>query len=314
VKLHAVFALVLAAGCGGSSPSVSKPSSAALEPGSHRLSVGGLEVAFEVRGKGPVCFALPGGPGMDAAYLRTDALDRRFTMIYIDPLGTGSSSKLPPTERYSIARDAAVLEGLRTQLGLDRVCLVGHSYGGFVVQRYAVDHPKHVSGLLLYSTTPVTDLDWEKDVAANAQWFKDQPWFAEAARGIQAEAAAKDQGALAAALAREWPLYFADWSGHRAEYGPLIAQLTVSFDVYRRRVEREQFDVRQRLGVIHTTPTVIIAGERDFLCGVKPSTQLSNAIGGSKLVIIPQAGHYAHLEQPAAFEAAVESLATALRR
>ncbi len=144
------------------------------------------------------------------------------------------------------------------------------------------------------------------------QWFKDQPWFAAALKGLEAEGHATNQTELWAALALEWPLYFADFAGHRAAYEPVMSQMKIDYDVYRRRDETK-YDVRRRLGVIHTTPTVIIAGERDFICGAQPAAEIARSIAGSQVVVIPQAGHFAHVEQPAAFEAAVETFAEALR-
>ncbi|HEU0033619.1 MAG TPA: alpha/beta hydrolase [Kofleriaceae bacterium] len=313
MKLGLLVAVLVA--CGGSAPApiTTLPSDPQLQKGTHRVQVDGIELAYEVRGTGPLCIAHPGGPGADSAYLRSDALERQFTMIYIDPAGTGSSGKLPAGETYSMTRDARILEALRDKLGLDRMCLVGHSYGGMVVLRYAVEHPRRVSGLFLYSTSPTTGEDWEKATAEGLQMFASQPWFKSAAAALERETKAKSQAELDAAVKDELPLYFADWSGHRAAYEPLVAAFKISYDVLRGQRDSEPFDVRHRLGVIHTTPTVIVSGRRDFLCGTKPATWLAQAIGGSKLVEIEQAGHFAHVEQPAEFARAVDLFASMLR-
>jgi proline iminopeptidase len=306
--------LVALAACGGATTKVAAP---ALPRGTQRITVDGGQIVVDVRGAAgrPVCIAHPGGPGLDSQYLHLPALEKRFTMVYIDPLGTGTSDKLPEAELYSLQRDVKVLEAVRVKLGLERVCLVGHSYGGFVVQQYAVEHPDRVMGLFLYSTSPTTEPDWQKQAEANTAWFKDQPWFAEAMKGIEDEPKATNETELAAAGTRVWPMYFADWEGHRAEYAPLVALLKISYEVHRRRPpdKNTRFDVRRRLGVIHTTPTVIVAGERDFICGVKPSTWIAQAIGGSKLVVIERAGHFAHIEQPGAFDNVVDTFAQLLR-
>jgi len=301
--------LVIAVACSTPKPVVGPQ----LVTGALRLAIDGLDIAVEVRGRGPVCLAHPGGPGMDAGYLRIPALEQRFTMVYIDPVGTGSSGKLPATEPYSMARDVRIVEGVRAKLGIDKVCLVGHSYGGMVAQLYAVRHPAHVSGLFLYSTSPTTVEEWQQDIEANTAWFKDQPWFADAMGGSEASAKATSAAELDAAWLRQWPLFFADWSGHRAEYASLVTSVKVSYDVYRRRLDNERFDVRALLGVIHTTPTVIVAGDKDILGGVKPSTWISQAIAGSKLIVIERAGHFSHIEQPAAFDDAVEVFASTMR-
>jgi proline iminopeptidase len=310
--MRAWFVLVLAACGGGGAARVNAPN---LASGTQRIAVDKYEVVVDIRGSGPPCIAHPGGPGLDSGYLHIPALEKRFTMIYIDPLGTGASSKLPEGEQYSLPRDAQVIEGVRAKLELDKVCLVGHSYGGFVVQTYAIQHPQRVSAMMLYSTTPTTEPDWEKSVGENMQWFKDQAWFADASAAFQEEAKAKTDAELHAVAQREWPMYFADWTGHRSTYTPLVAQLEISADVYRRRPEGKnaRYDVRRKLGTLRSIPTVIVAGDRDFICGPGPSEWISKEISGSKLIVIPNAGHFAHVEQPAAFDAAVDELAKIVR-
>jgi proline iminopeptidase len=289
-----------------------------LEQGSHRLAVDGLEVAYDVRGSGKtVCIAHPGGPGLDSQYLHLDALEKRFTMVYINPLGTGASSKLPAGQVYSMARDVGVVEAMRKKLGIEKACLIGHSYGGMVMLRYASEQPDHVGSLFLYSTSPTTNEEFEKDVEASAAaFFKDQPFFAAAMKASADEAKATDDASLGALIELQFPLYFADYLGHKALYDPLLRSMRITFDVYRRRpvgTKANAYDVRGKLGRLHLTPTVIVAGEKDFVCGVKPSTWIAQSIAGSKLIVIPQAGHFAHLEQAAAFDDAVEQFAKLLR-
>src|SRR6185295_7869227 len=51
---------------------------------------------------------------------------------------------------------ADALDRLIDHLGLSQVHLLGHSYGGFVAQRYALDHPDRLAGLILYESAPLT--------------------------------------------------------------------------------------------------------------------------------------------------------------
>lgn len=307
-QLAAVIVLVA---CGGA-PAM--PTGPKLEQGTQRVAVQGGEVVIDVRGKGPPCFAHPGGPGLDSGYLHGSALEQHFTVIYVDPLGTGSSTKLAEPELYSIDRDVGVLESLRTRLGFDKLCLIGHSYGGFVVQSYAVAHPERVRGLFLYSTTPTTEPEWLADTLANLAWFEGKAWFADASKAVEEEDQAADEAALNALLVRELKLFFADYDGRRADYDDIIRKLRVSFPVARRRPLGKQgrYDVRGKLGRLHTTPTWIVTGDKDFSGGPVPSRWIQQSIADSKLIVIPNAGHFAHVEQPAAFGAAVEQFAAAL--
>jgi proline iminopeptidase len=53
---------------------------------------------------------------------------------------------------YTIARDIEDIEGLRMALKLDKINLLGHSYGGVVAQGYAIKYPQHVKHLVLANT------------------------------------------------------------------------------------------------------------------------------------------------------------------
>jgi proline iminopeptidase len=304
-------ALLLLAACGSSAV---HPAGPKLEHGTQRVAVPGGEVVIDVRGQGPLCFAHPGGPGLDSGYLHGAALEKHFTVVYIDPIGTGSSSKLPEPELYSIGRDVEVVEALRAKLGIDKLCLIGHSYGGFVALSYAVSYPTKLRGLFLYSTSPTTNEEWTKQMMANTAWFKDQTWFADAMQAFATQDAA-DQKAIESVLQRQSKLYFADYSGRRADYDPLIARFQFSADVARRRPQGKQgnYDVRGKFGRLGTTPTLIVTGDKDFMTGPVPSHWIQQSIANSHLVVIEHAGHFAHVEQPAAFEAAVEQFIDQLR-
>ena len=304
--MRSVLVVMVVFACGGKS-------APQLERGARRIAVDGGEVAIDVRGSGPVCIAHPGGPGSDATYLHIPAFEQRFTMVYIDPLGSGASSKLPAGQQYSIARDAAVVEAVRAKLGLEHVCLIGHSYGGFVMQAYAIAHPERVRGLLLYSTSPTMGEDWQKDVETNLQRFKDQPWFADAVESFGEIDATTTQEAMTGAVDKALPLYFADWTGRHAQFESEMAKIKLAFDAHQHRADADaSYDVRGKFGGVRT-PTVIIAGDADFMCGPKPSRWIADSIAGSKLIVIEHAAHFSHLEQPAAFQAALDTFAGMLR-
>ena len=297
--------VVMMAACG--STHAVGPKTLALGGGT--VDVDGVALAYEVRGSGPPCVAFPGGPGLDAKYLRSDELERAFTVIYVDPLGTGASGKLPATAEYSLARDVASLEALRQQLQLDKLCLLGHSYGGFVALTYAIEHGAHMRALIAYSTSPATDEAWVTQLMANTSWFKDEPWHAAAMAAIDALETSKTEAELQAAFDALTPMYFADWGPNEAKYRAAVHRSPLAYDVNKRRVNAD-YDVRPRLKTI-TVPTLVIVGKRDFLDG-PVGHQISDGIPGARLVEL-ETGHYAHVEQPAAFGQAVGELAAKLR-
>jgi proline-specific peptidase len=302
--MRVTVCLVIAA-CGGARPAGPK-----LPTGEHRAEIDGVEISYQVRGNGPPCVVMPGGPGLSADYLHSKELEQHVTAIYIDPAGTGASQDLPSTEVYSIRRDVQILEALRVDLKLERWCVIGHSYGGFVALRYALDWPQHTTALMLYSTSPSLGDEFQKQVGERLQMFKDEAWFADATKALEEEANAKNPQELEAVVRRELPLYFAEWTARHEEYDPKLESFKVDFEVFRRRPDAK-FEVRAELSKLRV-PTVIVVGDRDFLFGPAVGAWLANGIAKSKLVTIEKAGHLSHLEQPQQFGAAVETLAKLL--
>lgn len=111
---------------------------------------------FERRvGQGPPAVVLHGGPGADHGYLLPgfDALAVGRELVYYDQRGGG---------RSPVARDVPVgwrehvadLEALRVVWGIDRLTLVGYSWGGLLAQLYATEHPDRVERLALVSPAP----------------------------------------------------------------------------------------------------------------------------------------------------------------
>ena len=161
-----------------------------------------------------------------------------------------------------------------------------------------------MSRLVLYSTTPASTEDWLKIVIANLQWFKDRPWFADAMRGFfELDDKATTQAELDEVFRLVRPTYFADWDGHVDAYAERLARSKFVYEVYKRRV-KGAYDVREQLKSL-AVPTLVITGKQDFSGGVVPSTWIAERIPNAKLVVIENAGHYAQIEQPAAFYAAL---------
>ena len=76
-----------------------------------------------------------------------DALARRYTVIAPDLLGHGASDK--PRADYSVGGYANGMRDLLTVLGIDKVTVVGHSFGGGVAMQFAYQFPERTERLVL---------------------------------------------------------------------------------------------------------------------------------------------------------------------
>ncbi len=106
-------------------------------------------------GAGPPVVVLHGGPGAHHDYLLPgfDTLATGRTLLYYDQRGGGRS---PVGREVPVgwAEHVADLEALRQSWGLDRLTLLGYSWGGLLALLYAVEHRARVERLALVSPAP----------------------------------------------------------------------------------------------------------------------------------------------------------------
>ena len=296
------------------------PAPTALRAGDHRAVLQGATIAYHVHGVGPVVMVHPGGPGIEWSFVRMPRLEAFATVVYIEPIGTGASSRLKDPHGFTMDRYVSDVDGLRSHLGLERFVLLGHSHGGFVAQAYALAHPDRLRGLILYDTSPTTGPEWEKDVEANVQWFKDEPWFAEARDGLAHETSATTDEEMTSVFRHEFPLYFAEWTRRAKEFEPYRASVSITVMPGRAATDSSAssavgvapvFDVRDRLGTIRV-PTLVIVGKRDFVTSERFGRMIHAGIRGSRLLILEHSGHMGHIEEPVPFARGIRSFLKSL--
>jgi pimeloyl-ACP methyl ester carboxylesterase len=277
-----------------------------LAAGTHSAIIDGVRQVYHVAGTGPACLVHPGGPGFGWEYMRMPALEQHLTMVYLEPVGTGNSDHLADRRLYQIDTWMRFIHGVVEHLGLPKVFLLGHSYGGFISQRYVLHHSDRLLGLILYATSPVVDAEFWGLAMDNLSRFPQQhPDRPEAAGLPQAyldALAAPDDETFTAKIREFLPVYFADYWAHERELAPVRDAFRGWVDSLPTRAGEAPppFDVRDALGSI-TVPSLIITGQHDFLCSPRWSKMLRDGIPGSRLTILPDGGHMAHLETPAAF-------------
>jgi proline iminopeptidase len=273
-----------------------------------------VRLHYRVSGRGPVLIAHPGGPGTDAAFLGDLAgLEEVATIVWLDPRGTGGSTAPADATAYSLDDYAADIEALRAHLGLERVGLLGFSHGGMVAMRHAAEHSDRLTHLVLLDTAPVLDEEAMTRAAAAMDLRRGEPWYEEVRRVLDAEDdPTLDDGAALAGLLRILPMYFHRWDGTAQRFvgslrnASFHARVTSAWNA-----EQSHTDLRPELGRV-SAPTLVMTGADDFICDVVAARQMADRIQGARLAIIPEAGHFPWVEQPAAFRAAMDEFLTAM--
>lgn len=121
-----------------------------LVAGEYSLAVPGGKIWYKVSGTGtgtPVIL-LHGGPGFSSFYLKSleDLGDDRIVIRY-DQLGGGKSDRISDTTMFTFAHFVNELDSLRAYLGLEKVHVLGHSWGTMLGIEYYRAHATHVASL-----------------------------------------------------------------------------------------------------------------------------------------------------------------------
>jgi proline iminopeptidase len=297
------------------------------QPGGHSGYVGGaggVRLFYQVDSGGPdTVVVLHGGPGLNLEGLRPDLrpLARRHTLVYFDQRGSGRS-EMPDTLDLTAALMVEDVEAVRQAFHLDKLTLVGHSWGGGLALLYAAQHPDRIRRLVLVGPVP-----------PRLHPYFDQYLAAQASRHNSADnARAAHLDSLVAVApdphraCRESNRIFLRGVAASAEVADRIkADLCAgtsrnvrSQGVVLRRVWASivpgfpegrfadlRYDWRPLAGRV-TAPTLVVHGDQDAL-PLAGSEEWVRALPAARLLVIPDAGHYPHAEQPARFFPAVEA-------
>jgi proline iminopeptidase len=278
---------------------------------------GGVRLYYRFTGSGPdTVVVLHGGPGFNLEGLRPDLepLGRHHVLLFYDQRGSGRSTV---SDTLSLTLDAMVedLEAVRRAFRIERLTLLGHSWGGGLAPMYAVRYPEHVARMVLvgpisprgepyliqYDSTQAA----RRDSAGNRRMAE-----LDSLRGLSGGSPE---------ICREWtrtflrgvagvPAYAERIKGDYCAGSPdHLSRLSL---VGRRVFESFTppnslaYDWRPQVARL-SIPTLVIHGTGDPL-PLASSEEWVAVLPKARLVAIPGAGHYPHAEMPDLFFPPVE--------
>jgi proline iminopeptidase len=278
----------------------------AAEENGKTFETNGVTIWYEVRGSGAATplVIVNGGPGFDHAYTHLgdpvwDRIGKTRRVVFYDQRGNGRSSEIKPGQSCNLADQIADLDALRTQLGLEKFVLLGHSWGGYLVMAYTARHPERVEKLIIVDSaapkigdTKFMFNDFFPDTIEKQDAFN----FADTMG---------DKKATSDSLKLYLTMLFYSPEKRDAAMPRLVASdyhKAVNESVFG---DLQRFDLNPELAKFRM-PTLVITGRYDVNVAPSVAWKIHKAIPGSQFVIFEKSGHIPYFEEPDAFGRAVE--------
>lgn len=257
-------------------------------------------------GQGTPVIAVNGGPGLSHVYLIqnnvwTERVARARPVVLYDQRGTGASGgtsgRIAAGAAQTMEAQVADLEAVRASLGVDRVDLLGDSYGGLLVSAYGAAHPEHVRRMILSDSAapgfarlhPRLEEFFPDVVAGEKQTLAGM----DAAKAADTELRDHfrmifySQEKLGEYLARATDLGSSPAVGEAV--GTAIAKLDLTAQMAAFRF-----------------PVLVLQGRYDANVTPDVSWAVAHSIPGAKLVMFERSGHLPYYEEPEKYAAVVE--------
>ena len=280
------------------------------------VDANGVMIYYETLGRGAPLMIVHGGPGASHDYFLPYLLPlaRHNKVVFIDERGSGQSQKLEDPSGYTVENMVEDVESVRQALGLGKISLLGHSYGGALAQAYALKYQANLTHLILGST-------WSSSKALNEIFVKmKQNMSPELRERIDKLEAA---GLFGHGKDYEKNRYTNDYmiAAWGEGYFPYLYQnhpdpnydpvdnAKMAWDLYREMWgEHGEFVIDGNLKSVEYTdrlagikvPTLILVGDHDE-CDPSLSQAMHEKIAGSKMVVFPKAGHMTFVDDTGMF-------------
>jgi len=291
----------------------------ALRPGEGFVMVTGGPVWYRVTGAGDgvPLLALHGGPGSTSCgFARLDPLGAERPVVRYDQLGTGRSGRPDDLSLWTVDRYVEELHEVRRQLGLKRLHLLGHSWGGSLAAAYVLEK----------GTEGIVSLTLSSPLLSAPRWIDDAnllrarlPEDVQKTLAEHEAAGTTDSEEYQAATEVFYERHV--YGGEKpqeteacqgAPWNPVIYEYMWGPTEFYATGPLLQFDVTDRLHEIDV-PVLFITGEFDE---ARPDTVagFQSLIEGARLEIIEDAGHATLSKQPETYRRILEAFLDAVEK
>lgn len=276
------------------------------------VDVPGGPVWYRVVGDGPglPLLVLHGGPGgTSCGFTLLEALGDERSVVRYDQLGTGRSGRPDDDALWEVDRFVEEVHTVRKRLGLDRLHLLGHSWGGALAAAYVLEKGTEGIVSLTLSSPLLSTPRWTADANALRAGL---PLEVQRTLSQHETAGTTDSAAYqeATEVFYERHVYGGDKPANPdgckgAPWNPVIYEYMWGPTEFHATGNLVDFDLTPRLHEIDV-PVLFLAGEYDE---ARPETVagFQQLIEGARFEVIPDAAHLTLASQPERYRRVLES-------
>jgi proline iminopeptidase len=249
---------------------------------------------------------LPGGPGdSHKGYVPFphNLAERGVRVHVLDMVDCGLSDRTQNSNYWNIATYIRDIESIRKQLGLKKLYLLGHSFGGLVALEYAKQHPTALQGLIVSNMT-----DSWAGLAQNAENFLDSllTYNTESQQLNQQLQSMDSSSPLFRKLSNQRDSLIRQQLAQatqvaKSDVAPSLQHLYSLPDtlidhnmtVHRYLFQSQEindWDFRPHLSQLQL-PVLVMGGGRDYALTAKDMTRMKASLPNATLAFCPQGGH-----------------------
>lgn len=261
----------------------------------------------------PAIIFLHGGPGSGCnenhrRYFNPD----KYRIILFDQRGCNRSTPNGCIENNTTQDILNDIESIRKELGIDKWILFGGSWGATLALLYAEDYPQYVNGIILRGTflARQCDFNWFAQAGVNKifpdHWHEFISLFDEIEKKNLLDALYhriySDNEEIQLEAAKAWALwagrvvthsFVEDYVLDVEDLNKLINEAKIEMHYAKNKYFIRENEIIENISQVPDVPITIIHGRKDLTCLPESSWLLHQALKGSKLVIVPDAGHLA---------------------
>ncbi len=262
--------------------------------------INGSKIFCRTIGSGESLVVVHGGPGLahDYLYEPFKQLSDNYKLIFYDQRGCGKSEEIKKDQPASMVTMIEDLDGVRKEFGLEKMNLVGQSWGALIAINYVLKYPDRVKNLVLLEPAPGSseylqqvqqtimkrlskkELERLTEISQKPELRSDPDLFREF-MNIRMKTYFYDS-----TLAEKKNFNYFDsdrikkFFSSSANFGPYMLN----------------YNLFEELKNIKC-PTLIIHGEYDVI-PTEAIERMGQEINNSELHIVEKSGHFVHIEKP----------------